>query len=344
MSSSLTFHGGDIASAAKTFGISEDKWIDLSTGINPFSYPVPLIETRDFERLPYLNERFLTAIEAYYGHQAVPVAGSQEAIEHLPWILETAPVLLPDIGYKAYEKAFLEHHYTVQHYPALHKDEMLESLYHSLTTNKRQHLVIINPNNPTGVTLTKSELQSLYDRLHPKACLIVDEAFVDITPERSLLTETDLWPRCMVLRSFGKFFGLAGLRLGFIALTEPYRHKLEQKLNPWRINGPAQHIATEALLNGQWQQTSITKLQSLSEQQAQVLASLLNQFHILSKRCLPLFQSIILPITQSNQLFNLLGQSGVLARPVAIDAEHSLLRFGLTHQTKALQDRLIPLL
>src|SRR5690606_32701627 len=112
-------------------------------------------------------------------------------------------------------------------------------------------LLVVNPNNPSGRLIERERLLDWHARLAERGgWLLVDEAFMDCTPEHSLAVDSQK-PGLIVLRSFGKFFGLAGLRLGF-ALAEPaLLERLAEQLGPWAVSGPARAVATALLADEQ---------------------------------------------------------------------------------------------
>jgi cobalamin biosynthetic protein CobC len=112
--------------------------------------------------------------------------------------------------------------------------------------------VVVNPNNPDGRLIERPQIAALADDLAKRrGVLIVDEAFCDITPEASAvpLAARD---NLIVLRSFGKFFGLAGLRLGFCIGAPAFAGRLADALGPWAVSGPALEIGARALTDAAW--------------------------------------------------------------------------------------------
>jgi cobalamin biosynthetic protein CobC len=121
-------------------------------------------------------------------------------------------------------------------------------------------VVVVNPNNPTGATVAPTQLLDWAERLAARGgWLVVDEAFGDTASCLSIAGHADR-PGLIVLRSVGKFFGLAGLRLGFVGAEPSLLAALDELLGPWAVSGPAQDIATAALRDHAWQQTTQTRL------------------------------------------------------------------------------------
>ena len=113
-------------------------------------------------------------------------------------------------------------------------------------------MVVCNPNNPDGHRTSAQDLLALAKQQAARnGLLIVDEAFADFEATDSLAPHLPL-PGVIVLRSFGKAYGLAGLRLGF-ALASPGRAALiRTALGPWAVSGPALHIGAMALQDTAW--------------------------------------------------------------------------------------------
>ncbi len=328
MSTQLTFHGGNINWAANKFCIPRADWIDLSTGINPNAYPFSPLNKQVFTQLPYLNDEFIRSAENYYNHPVIPVAGSQEAIDALPQILPKQKVLLPDIGYKAYEKILRQHGYAISYYPAIERQSMIAHLNRQLLENPHQHLVIINPNNPTGLILSQSDIKKLRALMSEQSYLIVDEAFMDMTPQASLLHSV-LPENCIILRSFGKFFGLAGLRLGFIATHEKLGNKFREILNPWRINGCAQQVAQEAFNDQAWQAINRQWITAAAQEQLSYLAPLMAQYQVEKLDNQTLFHSFLMHSEDADNLFLSFAHHGILTRQIDVSIKQKILRLGL---------------
>lgn len=235
-------HGGRLSAAAREYGIAIDQWLDLSTGVSPISWSVPLIPSHHWSRLPEDDDGLLQAARRYYGAASVlPVAGSQAAIQALPRLRSPCRVGIPQPAYAEHARAW-------------------EVAGHQLVTWTRQHgvadidvLVLVNPNNPTGERFTLDTLLEYHHSLAKKGgWLVVDEAFIDVTPECSLAAYTHQ-PGLVVLRSVGKFFGLPGARVGFV-LAEPHiLFNLQDVLGPWPLTGPSRWVAQQALADHAWQ-------------------------------------------------------------------------------------------
>jgi cobalamin biosynthetic protein CobC len=306
-------HGGNLYQASEYYGIPLDEWLDLSTGINPNSWPVPTaLPIELWAQLPQHDDELIAAAKSYYQCESlIAVAGSQAAIQTLPTLRghSRIGILSP---------TYAEHAYAWQQ--AGHEVQMLSSDSISNVINQLDVLIIINPNNPTAENFNNQQLLSWHQQLAAKnGWLIVDEAFIDSTPQSSL---AKLCPQqgLIVLRSLGKFFGLAGLRVGFVLAEQTLLNQLQEKLGPWAIAHASRYIAQLALQDKLWQQQNRLDL----KQNGDRLKQLLSDFGLAPNNGCELFQWIKTKHAQS--LHQQLAQQGILTR---VFYDPASLRFGL---------------
>ena len=258
-------HGGNLRDAIARFGRPREDWLDLSTGINPQSYPASVVAADAWHRLPELCSTLSTAAEAYYGApQVLAVAGTQAAIQALPRLRSASRVVVAAPAYAEHAHRWAQAGHTVR-----------EVVYEELgsAVGDCDVMVICNPNNPTGATVAPEVLLDWAAQLAlRKGWLIVDEAFGDTTPQLSVVSWSDR-PGLIVLRSVGKFFGLAGLRLGFVAAHPAVLSALADILGPWAVSGPAQEIGRAALADRAWQDATRSHLVNAGERLHGLLAS-----------------------------------------------------------------------
>ncbi|KAF0227349.1 MAG: hypothetical protein FD175_2692 [Beijerinckiaceae bacterium] len=239
-------HGGNLDMAVARFGAGS--WIDLSTGINPIPYPVPAISSTTWTGLPTQTEigRLMAAALRCYASEAdiAPLPGAQAAIQLLPRLIlpGCARVLSPT--YNEHAASLAAAGWTVE---PVATPEALRGA---------DLAVVVNPNNPDGRTLS---LPTLLDLSHDVGLLIVDESFADATPEVSLAPQAGR-KNLIILRSFGKFYGLAGLRLGFALGSPEIIASLRELAGPWPVSGPAIEIGTAALSDTNWQEATRARL------------------------------------------------------------------------------------
>lgn len=317
-------HGGRLQAAASQFNIPVSDWLDLSTGINPDNWEVPPLPQHIWQRLPDSYEPLEAAATHYYGAPVFAIPGSQWAIQNLPTILETGRAWLPKEAYEEHQYWWLQH---------LHNVQLYESLT-AITPNQYDAVVIINPNNPTGKIHSAADIIELAIGLQSlQGHLILDEAFMDPTPEQSVFSQALTLPKnLIVLRSMGKFFGLAGLRLGFVYCNEQIKQRLQQQLGPWAVSNPAAYIGELALRDKNWQQSARKELQENSHQ----LHRLLQRF-VLATSLQPtsLFCTLQLSGAKADSLYNHCAQRGILVRHFP---QWGKIRVGLT--TKSGMERL----
>ncbi len=307
-------HGGNLHEAARTYDIPYDAWLDLSTGINPHGYPVPPVPPDAWRRLPDDGDGFAECAAAYYGVPdpacVLPVAGSQAAIRALPTLLRPATVGIAPLTYSEYAPAFVRAGHRVA---AL--DVADDTLPDALT-----HVVVVNPNNPTAVRVDRDRLLRWHAQLAARGgTLIVDEAFADAYVDASSLAAYVGTPGLVVLRSPGKFFGLAGVRAGFVLGAPTLLHALSDMLGAWTVGGPARHAVAAAFADRAWQQRMRTQLADDSAR----LVRLLHEQR-LSPQSTPLFAWTADPRTPA--LHRALAQRGIWTR---LFAQPASVRFGL---------------
>lgn len=303
------FHGGRLREAAQRHGIPLADWLDLSTGIHPRPYPVPPVPPEVWQRLPEEDDGLETAAAAYYGSTALlPVAGTQAAIQALPALLPGQRITVLTPGYAEHAWAWRER------VPRLCAADTLDK-----TIELSDIVVLSNPNNPCGTRFAPEQLADWHRRLAARGgWLIVDEAFIDITPQDSLVPQAGA-PGLIVLRSPGKFFGLAGARGGFVFAPAELRARLAEHLGPWAVSGPARHALRAALADQPWQQAARARL----GQDAARLAAVLRTRGFQPHGC-ALFQRVLTP--HAALLAERLATQGVLVRCFT---EPAALRFGL---------------
>ena len=303
-------HGGRLRAAASRHGIPLADWLDLSTGINPQPWPVPALAPETWQRLPEDDDGLEAAAAAFYGNaQLLPVAGSQAAIQALPACFPPGRVLTLAPTYAEHPRSWRGHRVT-----ALPAEAIADAVGDADT------LLLVQPNNPDGQGFPRGQLLAWHAELASRGGrLIVDEAFVDAEPADSL-APLAAWPGLVVLRSLGKFFGLAGARVGFVFADANLLTALAERLGPWPIAGPARAVATAALADRAWQAATRASLAAASRR----LAALLDGRGLGGGGGTALFQWR--PCGDAARLHTRLAEHGILTR-LFIDPPG--LRFGL---------------
>ncbi|PTW50660.1 threonine-phosphate decarboxylase CobD [Rhodovulum kholense] len=241
-------HGGDLTGAIKRFGGAPGDWIDLSTGINRVPYPAPPASASALRDLPgrAAMDRLTGAARGAYGTgwPLLPLAGAQAAIQLLPVIAPEGPVRVLGPTYNEYAGAFEA------------VGRAVETVSDSGALAGAGLAVIVNPNNPDGRRLSPEALVRIAGTV---GVLVVDESFADPHPALSLLPGA-CPGNVLVLRSFGKFYGLAGLRLGFVLGPEPLIAPMASRAGPWAVSGPALEAGALALADAGWREASRARL------------------------------------------------------------------------------------
>ncbi|WP_420332256.1 threonine-phosphate decarboxylase CobD [Roseibium sp.] len=249
-------HGGDLSLAVERFGGTLDDWLDLSTGINPYAYPFDReIATASWTTLPnrVAEEQLLSAARRAYqvpdhlGLVAAP--GTQILLSLLPSLLPEGPAALAAPTYSSHKEVWQRDG----------RDPVELSSVYALPAEARI-VVLVNPNNPDGQLIDVKSLLEIAKILTERGgFLVVDEAFADVMPGASVLPHAGN-ENIVVLRSFGKFFGLAGLRLGFLAGPKEITDRLSARLESWCVSGPALDIGAQALRDNEWQEKMVRRL------------------------------------------------------------------------------------
>lgn len=313
------WHGGDLAQAQALFPDAPVPWIDLSTGINPISYPLPPLPLSLWQRLPGREDEaalLLAARQAYRvpdraGIVAAP--GTQILIDLLPRLIGAGPVAVLGPTYAEHEAAWRKAGNAVRAITDLGE------------IGDARSVVLVNPNNPDGRLLASERLTELAHGLAARdGWLIVDEAFADFSPLMSLVPA--LPPNALVLRSFGKTYGLAGLRVGFAIGADNVMEKIRQALGPWVVSGPALAIAARALADADW----LAQASGASRKSAARLDGLLGA-HGRIVGGTTLFR--LLETADASALFSHLGRHGIYVR--RFQQQKRWLRFGLPGDASA---------
>lgn len=305
-------HGGRLLEAAQHYQIPLAEWLDLSTGINPHSYPIPVIPNSIWQRLPEEQDGLIASAQAYYQCPSIlAVAGSQAAIQSLPLLRPHGITGIVTPSYAEHAYAWEKAGHQLLFMPA---SEINQHIQHLDT------LILVNPNNPTACTFTQKQCLAWWQILQRKqGWLIIDEAFIDGTPELSLSKLLPL-KGLIILRSIGKFFGLAGLRVGFVLAEPTILHALHELLGPWTLSNPSRFICIQALRDTVWQQQTRQQLQ----QQSQRLQALLSRYQLKSTGYTQLFQWV--QTDYATQLHQQLARLAILTR---LFNQPASLRFGL---------------
>jgi cobalamin biosynthetic protein CobC len=307
-------HGGDLGAIRRRFPEAPQPWIDLSTGINPVAYPVTDLPPEIWSRLPTREheQALLAAAARRYGIRdpatIAAAPGTQALIQLLPRLVPTSRVAIVGPTYTEHELCWRRAGHDVAVVPD------------AVGATGADIVVIVNPDNPTGRFIPPRALRAI-----ETALLVVDEAFIDFLPPEASLAG-DLPSNVVVLRSFGKTYGLAGVRLGFAVAPARFARRIKDELGPWAVSGPALAIGRMALGDDAWLQAAAARL--ADDQQR--LDALLAAAGLTILGGTKLFRLASHP--EARRTIDLLGRQGIHVR--AFEHQPTWLRFGLPANTE----------
>ena len=236
-------HGGGVDAAVARWGGTRAEWLDLSTGINPVPYPLPEFTAADWNDLPDrgAQDALLRAARDFWqvpeGADILAAPGASALIARIPALMPAGTVDIPTPTYNEHAAAFAAQGWSIgEHMP-----------------NAR---VLVHPNNPTGKIWCAEDADA--------SLVVIDESFCDVCPNDSLVHLAEQ-PGRIVLKSFGKFWGLAGMRLGFAIATPDTIAKLSALSGPWAVSGPALRTGAAALLDHDWAEDTRMRLSQDSD-------------------------------------------------------------------------------
>lgn len=309
MAHSKPLHGGNLQDAIDQYGGRGEQWLDLSTGISPYAWPVEQhlsqVPQSCWHHLPereYLQQsaavwadyyRFLIA--DLKPEQVVLSAGSQALIQQLPVFFSEQIFQRPitDLQVWTLAGSYGEHVYQwrqagaqVEEKSLAELNDLLLQLSHNNSVTLPDILILVNPDNPSAQCWSHQQIALLQQKLNDNhGWLILDAAFAEVSSVRGDLIGVDpvgvadaqplsLGDNTLVLTSVGKFFGLAGLRVGAALIPEKYRDSLEQLLGPWPVSCLSLWLATQALSDKSWQAENRQKLQRMHQLMLEACAEL----------------------------------------------------------------------
>jgi cobalamin biosynthesis protein CobC len=314
-------HGGRLGVARATYSQAPQPWIDLSTGINPKSYPAPRARGVTLNRLPDTEDLFrLEAVAAAaFGvgnpRRVVATGGTEPALRLLPYLLGQRAAVVAGPTYASHADSWERAGAGASLVP----DSELEA-----TIGEQTALVVVNPNNPDGRIVDRERLRRLHDAVAIRGgVLVVDEAFGEVTPDSSVadIAGSREAEHMVVLRSFGKFYGLAGLRLGFVVGSAELMDRVRGAIGDWPVSVDALAAGLAAYADRPWADRMRAHLAGLARR----LDGLLGRYGFEIVGGTSLYR--LVRARDAAARFERLAAAGILTRPFQYDA--SLLRFGL---------------
>ena len=297
-------HGGRLAAATLAFPHAPTPWLDLSTGINPRPWKGARATPADLARLP--DPEAVAALEAAAARafgvspdRVAAVPGAEAGLRALPRLLGARSVAVVSPTYGGHAEAWRLAGARVE---TIFADRM--------ASTAAEAVVVVNPNNPDGACHQ--------DLAAGDRWLIVDESFVETAPELSVAARAG--GRLIVLRSFGKFYGLAGVRLGFIVAEPGLAARVSAQFGDWPVSAEAIAAGTAAYADAAWRETTMRRLARDAGRLDLMLTAA--GFEILGGTSL--FRLTASPDAQAR--FARLAEHGVLTRP--FPEQPTWLRFG----------------
>ncbi len=312
----LAEHGGDLSAARLAHPQAPEPWLDLSTGVNPYPYPFGDLPDECLARLPEIEA--LRALEAAAAKtyrvpahaEVVAGPGTQAIINWLPRILPARHAGILGFTYCEHARSWAA------------AGAKVTTAKELSALDDKDAAIVVNPNNPDGRLVAAQDLYRLAAALSKRGgLLVVDEAFVDFLEPGASTVPAMPARGLIVLRSFGKTFGLPGLRLGFAIAPKSLAGKLRAALGPWPASGAAIVIGTKALMDAEW----IAAVREILRADSAALDGILTAAGFVLLGGTELFR--LVRHAEAELSYERLAQAGILVR--RFQARPDWLRFGI---------------
>lgn len=360
-SAGFAHHGGRLGAARLAYSQAPQPWIDLSTGINPRSYPAPRARGVTLNRLPDTGElaRLEAVAAAAFGvtdpARVVATGGTEPALRLLPFVVAAGTGdawdgvasgvggrggisaagagVTPAFGGGATGVLGLAAAIVAGPTYGSHVDGWAKAGVAARVVadaeldgaiGDRTAVIVVNPNNPDGRLMSRDRLRQLHDAVAARnGVLVVDEAFAEVAPQASVadLAGTSEAERMVVLRSFGKFYGLAGLRLGFVIGSPTVASRIRGLIGDWPVSVDAMAAGLAAYADTAWADRMRKQLASAARRLDALLTR--HGFEVVGGTSL----YRLVRAADAPARFERLAAAGILTRPFQHDV--TLLRFGL---------------
>lgn len=259
----MQVHGGNTGEVSRRHGVAEDAIIDFSSNSNPLGFPPAvrallargaLLLTRYPDTHSTELREVLAPALACSPRNIIVGNGSTELIYLLPRVLKPRRALVLKPTFSEYEKSLHAAGCAVQYLTLREKRGFRVRVEEAFGLLKRTDMIFLcNPNNPTGMLVGDGELRELLDQAEKQGVVVVvDEAFMDFTPQESLAREVNLRSNLIVVRSMTKFFAVPGIRLGYLLAPAALVRRLNTHKEPWTVNGLAQSIGVACMADSRF--------------------------------------------------------------------------------------------
>ena len=262
-------HGGNVYHAARLLSREPSDLCDFSASINPLGVPLTarrVLQTAISHVQHYPDPEGLALVKAIAERHGISPDnvvlgnGTVELIYALPVALNIRHGLIVGPTFSEYERVLTLANARVTRVLARSEDdfrppvrEVLEKVGQPLPGSGKSRLPIeavflCNPNSPTGQSISRNSVYRLLEAVKRRnGCLIVDETFVEFCEEQSVIRRAVCDDSLLVLKSFTKFYGIPGLRIGYAVGTEKRLQAIRNRLPPWSVNTLAQEAALACL-------------------------------------------------------------------------------------------------
>lgn len=262
----MTGHGGNVFLASAETGIPVHDIIDFSASINPLGVPASVAEVirENIGLLVHYPDPFADGLNRdlakYLGVPARSIVcgnGSTELIYLLVRALQPERVLVPAPTFSEYERScVLNKGTSCIGYELSRQDGFAIDHGRFVASMAGCDMAFLcNPNNPTGRLVEREVVLELVRAAKRAGCLlVVDEAFIDFTPDQSVAGDVKGNSHLIVLRSLTKFYALSGLRIGYGIFPDQVIERIRAHKEPWTINTLAQLAAATAIRDRAYQE------------------------------------------------------------------------------------------
>ena len=273
---SKPLHGGGVDRAMHDLGLSRAEIADFSASINPLGVP-PQVRSALQDAVARIGDypeidaeslrQDLASFHQLPAENLLPGSGSTELIYLLPRVFQPRKALLVQPCFGEYAPALLRCGTQINRLSLSVADGFRFSVERILSAvdSSTDLVLLANPGNPTGIGIEPQLLLALAAQLGP-CRLLIDEAFADFCPERSLLAAVPRVPNLLILRSLTKFYAIPGLRAGYLAGPAGDIALMAAAREPWALSNLAIAAARACLTAADYQAQTLRLIPQLREE------------------------------------------------------------------------------